>query len=105
MDPIWEKLPSELSDYICNKLSQVRSVPVDLKEDLISYTRYDETLEGFCEIYGDDARITFDYECYLFIKRIVTLVWSINARTKDIWRVMTPNDRNFMYNRSLIMKQ
>jgi hypothetical protein len=105
MNPIWSQLPSELVDYICNKLPQVRSIPSDLKEDLISYNRYNETVEGYREYYGDDARISFDYECYLFVNHRVTLLWSITARTKDIWRVMTPDDRNFIYEKSLRMKQ
>ena len=105
MDPIWKQLPPELSGYICNKLPQVRSIPADLKEDLISYTRYWETEEGYYDYYGDDARIRFDYECYLFVDRRVTLQWSLNAGTKDLWRLMTPDERTFMYKKSLLMKQ
>ena len=36
MYPIWKKLPLDLSYYICNKLPQVRGIPIDLKKDIVT---------------------------------------------------------------------
>ena len=36
MDPIWEKLPTELAYYICNKLPQVRGIGDDLRLDIVT---------------------------------------------------------------------
>jgi hypothetical protein len=36
MDPIWKQLPDELANHICNKLPQVRSIPADLKESIVT---------------------------------------------------------------------
>jgi hypothetical protein len=106
MDPIWKNLPNELSDYICNKLPQVRRIPADLKEDLFSYLKYNETEEVYYEYYDEDeARSIFDYECYQFVLGKMSLIWLINAGTRDIWRVMSPDERNFIYEKSLLMKQ
>jgi hypothetical protein len=36
MDSIWQKLPLDLAQYICNKLPQVRGIPFDLKDDIVT---------------------------------------------------------------------
>lgn len=36
MDPVWTQLPEVLADMVCNKLTQVRRIPDNMKNEIVS---------------------------------------------------------------------
>ena len=125
MNSIWKKLPIELVYLICNKLPQVRGIPIDLKEDIISSSKFEEVRDVYVEYFGDLTR--FDYECFKNVEcrfvpssrskygidafKCVELWMStcsksiIDMSTKDLWVKMSASEKNVLYTNSLLFKQ
>jgi hypothetical protein len=49
MDKIWQELPEDLSDRVCNMLIKIRRIPTELKNQILDHARFRE----FCELVGD----------------------------------------------------
>lgn len=102
MNSIWQNLPLELVYLVCNKLPQVRGIPIDLKEDIISSSKFEEVRDAYVEYYGEIT--VFDYECFDYVKRRFepgSKSIEIDASTKDLWFKMNASERNLLYTKSL----
>jgi hypothetical protein len=96
MDPIWQTLPADLVDRICNMLPRVRAIPVELKNEITSQMH---KLMDFYRIarplYRDHAWV-FTYNCLVVHSgKEIPLDdhWNPHIDTLSLWLILTPEER------------
>ena len=90
MDPIWQQLPSDLAERVCNQLPKVRAIPENLKKEIVSQRwmlakSYNWYLR-FCQFHARPAYIMFQQE--LGVQRDINQAWmdmDCDARSEFYW--------------------
>lgn len=61
MDPVWQTLPLDLANHVCNQLHKVRKIPDNLRVQICAKWAYMEKCKELNQIYNDKPWVMMGY--------------------------------------------
>ena len=96
MNPVWTKLPIDLTEHICNQLPKVRKIPDTLKLQIEAYGRYRNKCEKLECLFSDNPYYGMgigEYDEHLKIQRLqaeISMIWNyIHPDQKSVFSTRT----------------
>lgn len=91
MDPIWQQLPCDLVDHVCNQLPKVRRIDQRLKSDIVDqFWRVDQMLHFYRAWFGKDGDIVLLDDLNMLNKSDYDDVY-------EVWKVLNKEERMEYY--------
>lgn len=96
MDPIiWNALPTELAEHICNQLPKVRSMNPSMKREIESQRwMLAKSFNWYLRLNQFHAR-----EAYRMFDKDLRLLFGLDGHVNEQWALLSPDDRIEFYYR------